>query len=315
MTRTVIESVARTKAEVLTNVNESKITVFANYNLENIDLVTWDCSTGLSFICTKNITIPAGGTYWFDYPAALETSGLLLNIVKDGTVLETHLVDFGTNNKYSTNLKMKSGPDTFSWFGYKEIFLEKQYGDVTGFKTAVDVGGNIGLFSLFCWNSGVEKIITIEPDPKNLTHLYENRNIAPEEFDWNIIPCGVSYTDGKATIERHNNGNSSSLFPDEYGMNKAQDTFEISTFNINSILDGIDGPIDILKLDCEGGEFPVFRTITKKNISKIKNIVCEIHEAPFMSSEEIITFLKRNDFNVRVVSPLQDGLITVYANR
>ena len=34
-----------------------------------------------------------------------------------------------------------------------------------------------------------------------------------------------------------------------------------------------------------------------------------------MSSEEIITFLKRNDFNVRVVSPLQDGLITVYANR
>ena len=304
-----------TKANVISDKSESKITIVANQDLNNIDIVTWDQSTGLSFVCTKNLTIPTGGSYWFDYPAVLQTSGIILEIRIDEMIIESHLLDYGPNKNYSTNFKMSSGPETFSWFGYNEIFLQKQYGEVKGFKNAVDIGGNIGLFSLFCWNNGVEKIITIEPDPKNLYHLELNREIAPVDYDWQIIPCGLSYCDGIAKIERHNHGNSSSLFSDEYNMSGAQDIFEIDTMNINSILNKIDGDIDILKLDCEGGEFPAFRTITKENIARVKNIVCEIHEAPFMCSDEIISILNKNGFIVSIVSPLKDGLITVYAKR
>lgn len=305
------------KVEVISNKYTSKITVIAKTDLNKINIATWDKSTGLSFICIKNLSIPNGGSYWFDYPAILETSGIILEIIDSITneIIETHLLEFGPNNNYSTDFKMKSGMDTFSWFGYKEIFLQKQYGDVKGFNTAIDIGGNIGLFSLFCWNNGVKKIITVEPDPKNLCHLIENREIAPEEYDWNIIPAGISYSNGIAKIERHNSGNSSSLFFDEYDMHSPEDVFTINVIDINTILKEVDGDIDILKLDCEGGEFPVFRTITKENIARIKNIVCEIHEAPFMSSDEIISFLKRNNFNIEIVSPLKDGLITIYANR
>lgn len=291
---------------------DPKVTIISTKSIDNVDIITRDRVTKLSFICTRGLMFAESSSWWFSYPAALETSGLIIELWRNGEIIESHEVDFGTNVVYPTSFSISSGEDTFSWYGYKEIFLQKQYGDVTGFKTAVDIGGNIGLFSIYCHVNKVERILTVEPDRANITHLEKNRDVISGGKGWQIVRGGISYADGSSIFGRYNHGNSSSLF---IKNGQLEESYDITTYNINTLLSQIAGDIDILKLDCEGGEFAIIRTMNDHNFGRIKNIACEIHECKYMSAEEIICKLELSGFIVNVISPMHESIMTIYASK
>jgi FkbM family methyltransferase len=45
---------------------------------------------------------------------------------------------------------------------------------------------------------------------------------------------------------------------------------EVESSNINTILSTIPEKIDFMKIDCEGSEYELFKTITNENLKKIK---------------------------------------------
>lgn len=60
--------------------------------------------------------------------------------------------------------------------------------------------------------------------------------------------------------------------------------------------------IDLLKLDCEGGEFDILFNLTDSNIDKIDNIVMEYHDkATKYTHLDIIRFLEKNKFKVNLI--------------
>lgn len=289
-----------------------EIVVISKDYTGHADIFVRDKKTGLSFISYRNGYFAPGEHFWFAYPAVLETSGVVIDIHVNDSLLESHEANIGQGT-YESNFQYSCNPEGFSWFGFKEIFLDRQYGDVNGFEQVIDLGGNIGLFSSFCYINGVKKILTLEPDPNNIIHLKDNsKTVSGGDKNWKIIHGAVSYMDSLAVLKSYDKGNSSSLFSDR---NDQEGEEKISTYNINTLMTLMPGVIDLMKIDCEGGEFPVFRTIKPENLARVRRIACEIHQAKFMDKDEILEKLISSGFSVQEVSPFDGKILTVYATR
>jgi FkbM family methyltransferase len=106
-----------------------------------------------------------------------------------------------------------------------------------------DLGGNIGLFGAFAlarWK--VEHLTSYEPDPANLRLLYETAAPFPE---WSVVPTAASNRDGTMRFITGVFSESREAAADEPGEDIA-------------VADVFAQPaVDLLKLDIEGGEWPM----------------------------------------------------------
>jgi hypothetical protein len=59
-----------------------------------------------------------------------------------------------------------------------------------------------------------------------------------------------------------------------------------------------------MKIDCEGGEYGIFDSMTADLAARIDQISMEIHRLPNRTPEEIVQRLHQLGFQVRHTSPL-----------
>lgn len=160
----------------------------------------------------------------------------------------------------------------------------------------VDIGANVGIFSIFAYFNGASKIISYEPDPTSFKDL--RRNIKINNID-NIKAINLAITNKKGLIEFYtyidNGGNS------VFNNNKIGNKINVQSIKLIDIFEQnkID-KIDFLKIDCEGSEGLIFSSTNKKIWSKINKIALEYHDnvSP-INHLQIIKILKRNNFNTR----------------
>jgi FkbM family methyltransferase len=151
-------------------------------------------------------------------------------------------------------------------FTVREIFDEDAYRfDPKWVKDGVviDIGANIGCFSLLAAKSGAKKILSFEPEPHNLEIL--NLNVAANDLPIEVIPHPVGYP----RLTYIDNGSGHSQIGRESGS-------PVEVIDINPYLDQIDH-ILLVKLDCEGGEYEFVETISDENLKKIERMVGEFH--------------------------------------
>jgi FkbM family methyltransferase len=162
---------------------------------------------------------------------------------------------------------------------YKKGNIEVKPGD-----TVLDIGANYGFFSLYAVEKGASKIISLEPFDSTYKCLEKNT----ESFEQIItVNAAISSEEGEAKFVLNSDYSGSSyllsnvsisddggvfITPDDHNI------FSVKTTTINKIIEqyNID-KIDFLKVDCEGGELDLFKTITDENLSKVKNTVIEYH--------------------------------------
>ena len=78
----------------------------------------------------------------------------------------------------------------------------------------------------------------------------------------------------------------------------------VKAVSINTILCSLDGPVALLKIDCEGAEYDIFDTIDHANILIIRQITMELHAVDGRSEGDIIEKLTRFGFTVRNRYPM-----------
>jgi FkbM family methyltransferase len=149
------------------------------------------------------------------------------------------------------------------------VVIENEYeiqpSDVSG-KTVLDIGGNIGAFSAMCASLGAKEVICCEPMLDNLLILAQNVKKYPSI---KVITAAIGRSDEyrKSIASLTNVGNN---------FGGAHVIYERGTISVPVIgLDDILDEVDLLKIDCEGSEFPIL--YTTKKLSKIKKIVGEFH--------------------------------------
>jgi FkbM family methyltransferase len=157
-------------------------------------------------------------------------------------------------------------PEFDDKFTVREIFDEDAYQfnpEWVKDGVVVDIGTNIGCFSLLAASSGARKVISFEPEPHNLEVL--RINVEANNLPIQVIPHPV----GHPRITFIDNGSGHSQIGRDTGS-------EVEVIDINPLLDPYD-EIALVKLDCEGGEYEFVETVSDENMKKIKRMVGEFH--------------------------------------
>jgi FkbM family methyltransferase len=176
------------------------------------------------------------------------------------------------------------------------IFMKKEYGEVEGASVIIDIGANIGTYSIFAASSSNNvKIYSYEPVPKSFGLLLEN--IKLNNLENRVFP--FNYAVGGKRGERQIYFGDTSPFNSMYSQcSTKQITVKCVTlkdvFQTNKI-----AHCDLLKLDCEGAEFEILFNTADDVFERIKEIRMEYHN---IGSEykirDLIEFLMKKGFEV-----------------
>lgn len=166
-----------------------------------------------------------------------------------------------------------------------EVFFDKIYeldfvrvspGDVV-----LDIGANFGIFSLYCQLFNPKKLISVEPVKS--TFLLMQKNLSNYKIEY--VNKAVSWKDGTDifAITSVSGNNYSKKYGNpihqEWGFIEAINEEVVETVNINTLIKQYQlDRIDFLKVDCEGGEVPLFSTIEPDFLKhKVSKIAVEYH--------------------------------------
>lgn len=176
------------------------------------------------------------------------------------------------------------------------VFGKKDYGEVPKDGVIVDIGANIGAFSLYAASRGTKKIYAYEPNSEAYSCFL--KNIHENDLQDVIIPFrrAVSGNDDKtAKIPLASNPHSRIQ---NYTNGETCEGFElVKTISLKTILkeNSIDH-VDLLKMDCEGMEYDIVRATDNSTFSKIGEIKMEYHAGGTV--DELISNLTKYGFKV-----------------
>jgi len=238
-----------------------------------------------------------GVNYWISLPPMLS-----LTLGRVSVEFSNPEISFEYNFGRPTPFKIngeKFLPKTtgdVSFVTFMEVMVDEVYnrgnikveqGDVV-----LDIGSNYGFFSLYSIDRGASKVIALEPFPVTYGCLSENtksfegitvinKAISDEEGTFEFVSdpdyCGANYLLSNSSISDSN------IFIKPGDNN----VFSVETTTINKIIDEHNlEVINFLKVDCEGGEMDLFKTISDENLLKVKKTVVEYH------TKEIGEFVK-----------------------
>jgi FkbM family methyltransferase len=161
-----------------------------------------------------------------------------------------------------------------------EIFLGNSYiRDVTlpPNPVVIDVGGFIGDFSLYAVKRlNARRVIVCEPSPRNWTLLL--KNIANNGYEDRIEPVNKAVTDGGNVMMNIDAPDESQCMVSAYYRSE-QPLSVVPGISLGDLLrDYAVESVDLLKIDCEGGEFAILESTPSDVFSRIRNIVFEYHQ-------------------------------------
>jgi FkbM family methyltransferase len=262
------------------------------------EVVIIDLENMLTVHKAKFDALYPGINYWISLPPMLAMS--LGRIKVEFSNIETSFFyDFGRPTIFKIKGE-KFSPSTtgdVSFVTFMEVMSDEVYnrgevkveeGDVV-----LDIGANYGFFSLYAVDMGASKVIALEPFPETYECLRENTKnfenittvnqaISDKEGTFEFVSdpnyCGANYLLSNSSISEYN------IFVKPGDDN----IFSVKTNTINKIIEEYDlERIDFLKVDCEGGELDLLKTITDENLLKVRKTVVEYH------SKDIGDFVKK----------------------
>ena len=187
------------------------------------------------------------------------------------------------------------------------VFCRKEYGNIGVRKTIIDIGANIGIFSIYAAWQGCEKIIAIEPNTISYNTLVKNIEANDLQHKIAALHIAVSNVSGESIfIPRDSNPENVSLaFVNEQQL----DSYEtVTTLSLPDIIkDSQLQQIHLLKMDCEGAEFQILLSMQASDLKCIENIVMEYHDEP----QPLINHLKANGFVIQKFKKIIDTKIKV----
>jgi FkbM family methyltransferase len=193
-----------------------------------------------------------------------------------GTRGGTALVDLRTADGLTITMRQNYGDAST----IAEIFLDDCYvRDLTLPQNpiVVDVGGFIGDFSLYAVKRlNARRVIVCEPSPRNWALLL--RNIANNRYEDRIEPVNKAVTDGGNAMMNIDTSDENQCMVSAYYPSE-QPLSVVPGISLGQLLrDHAVESVDLLKIDCEGGEYAILESTPADVLSRIRNIVFEHHD-------------------------------------
>lgn len=155
------------------------------------------------------------------------------------------------------------------------VFMRQDYGRVPAGSNVVDIGANIGVFSLYAAHQGAARVIACEPGHDTSELL--KKNIEANSLGSVITLVKEAVTSDAGQIVKFPvaaNANSSIAVDDSQGQ-----TEDVRTTTLNEIVERFQlDSVSVLKMDCEGSEYPILLDTPNLNLAPVQAIRMEYHQ-------------------------------------
>lgn len=229
------------------------------------------------------------------------------------------ILPLNTNVKIElrNGLKFKVRARTMDRSVLKEVWIKEIYNKhgvcVEKGDTVVDIGGHIGIFSVYAAHlSETGMVYAFEPFIENYKRLEEHKKINHKE-NLTAFNKGVGETDGKQILflspDKNTGGHSLHL------KNQSERKVEIETIQLIKFCDDnkID-KIDFLKLDCEGAEFDILKS-SAVILERTRKVIMECHPYGENTCDKMVALLEKYGFKVVRESNHIGGIEMLYCKR
>jgi FkbM family methyltransferase len=205
-----------------------------------------------------------------------------------------------SNDGIKLRLKPRSGES----FTFYENLVRRDYltqgialnpGD-----TVVDIGANIGSFTVLAAKvvGPGGRVISFEPVSRTFARLKENVALN----DYPNVECRQAAVDGQeGKLKIHvdpKSALSTSYFEKNGDEEQATETVPCVTME-QVFRDHHIERINLLKVDCEGGEHGIFESLPADLAARIDQIAMEVHEVPGKSVEKLLENIRGLGFTLR----------------
>lgn len=183
-----------------------------------------------------------------------------------------------------------------------EIFLQEEYGFVPNDSIILDLGANIGAFSIYATSTARKvQVYAYEPFPKFSALLRENVRLNQQTDAIRCFDTAVAGESGTRSLRLAEKG---FFFPTLLSLETsdgARNQTEVPCLTLPQIIDGHDLPrVDLLKMDCEGAEYEILYATPASYLKKIRELRMEYHHlnSPEHQLESLERFLAGHGFTV-----------------
>jgi len=202
-------------------------------------------------------------------------------------------------------VKLDFNPFDCYFVNYREFFVDGQFDNLpfSDLDLFVDIGANTGLFTKYLYSRGCKKSILIEADPRlrnNIVRLlgkdYEKSVIFMNPIFSEREDVDFWYSEKNTTIGKLGE-------PDYNNPNERELTKKISTRSIvfDDVLQKTNGKrISLLKCDIQGGEYPLFDSLSDDQIKMVDNYLIEFHSNTNGEINGILQKLEKNGYEYRI---------------
>ncbi len=165
--------------------------------------------------------------------------------------------------------------------------------------TFVDIGANIGLYSLRAASRGVAKVYAIEPNPFSFSVLA--RNIVANGFDSLVIPLCLAMSDSSSVVTFKLSGTHAGSIRNEIsgdGPPLHGPSITTAAFSVDELfrVQGVSG-VNHLKIDVDGLELEILRGARGLlSDGALKSVLVEDNSKDKGEGSPLVSFLGQFDF-------------------
>ena len=211
----------------------------------------------------------------------------------------------GLNDGLDDCYRMRCGIDLYTrhnrsdFHMIDEIWAYRKY-DYFGYRVmpgdiVVDVGANIGTFSVYAKVCGASRVISFEPFPDNYRML--RRNVEQNQLDnMTCVNQAVTGSRNRRKMGLH------AIDPGSHSLvtGSFECTVDVECCTLGDVFERFAlTKIDYLKMDCEGAEYEILENSTS-NLRQIRRISMETQTTPDRTEEDVEKLLSGYGFGVRL---------------
>jgi len=160
----------------------------------------------------------------------------------------------------------------------------------------LDIGGQLGCFSLGLARQAPRAVIhTYEASPVSAGYI--RRNIDTNGFGDRVTVHATALAAEEGTLSFRDSGTASGL----NGLSAPEGhttTIEVPATTFDNAVAGLDGKVDLVKMDIEGGEYDAILTSSPSSWSTVQRVVMEYHPIPGHTQAELVEFLGNTGLHV-----------------
>jgi len=190
--------------------------------------------------------------------------------------------------------------------GITEVFILNSYGPVPQKAVVIDIGANIGAFSLLA-SQRASVVYSVEPVRSNFEMLRRNVDLNRAS---NVRTFRLALSDHNGAAEIRDSGVTSSLC---FATEGAAETVPTMTLEKFFQQNGIH-TVDYLKMDCEGAEWSILLSTPPEVLSRIRHLEMEFHRLGDDTHPRMLCdHLRAAGFECRTTNPdLFNGCIVAH---